>query len=289
MTPSTSRVIRTVDEMLLDAGQVHADELRAALLALGSLGTVPAPAPNAELSALLAGRNDQLAHRRRLRRRRSGVVGLAVIAGMGLGVTGVAAGVPGGSQQASMSVQHLLEGWTPSWTIAAGAPGGNGGLMPAPADASGTFEQPLPIRAEQRGKPAAPAPGRAAPETGSPADERAHTPARKATGDGGSEAGGAAANGNAPDGGAADGGAAANGAADGGAAASSDAAAKGEDSTKGHDAKGSDAQEAVNPAAPATEKSLNGKASAGKASAGKPSAGSGKPSPGAAWLKKFRR
>ncbi|UZX01800.1 hypothetical protein F8G81_03535 [Arthrobacter sp. CDRTa11] len=257
MTPSTSRVIRTVDEMLLDAGQVHADELRAALLALGSLGTVPAPAPNAELSALLAGGHDQLSHRRRLGRHRSGFVGLAVIAGMGLGVTGVAAGGPGGSQQASMSIQHLLEDWTPSWTIAAGTPGGDGGLMPAPADVPGTLNQPAPVGAEQRGKPAAPVPGHAAAQGGSPAAERAHTPARKTTSDDGSAEGGAPANRDAPDGGAA-----ANG-----------AAAKGGDSTKGQDAKGSEVQEALKPAAPT----------------GKAGAGSGKPGPGAAWLKKFRR
>ena len=93
MTPQASRLTDTVESMLLDAGQEQDTELRAALLSLGSLASLPAPSPNAQLAALLASRPDELTRRRRQRRHRnrSAIVGLAVVAGMGLGVTGVAA------------------------------------------------------------------------------------------------------------------------------------------------------------------------------------------------------
>jgi hypothetical protein len=124
-----------VEEMLLDAGQVEDSELRAALLVLGSMASLPTPAPSGKLAALLAesedgsaggaddaggvsdsGPGDELAKRRRLRVNRPTVVGLALIAGMGLGVSGVAASarVPGHS---GPFIQHLLEDWAPAWTL----------------------------------------------------------------------------------------------------------------------------------------------------------------------------
>lgn len=132
MTSPPSPLLDTVDEMLLDAGQEQDAELRAALLSLGSLASLPAPAPNPELAALLGFPPDPPSWRRRLRRHRPAIVGLAVVAGMGLGATGVAASAYGPAGKASVSVQHLLEEWTPSWSMS--------GLPPA----TGLFSQPEP-------------------------------------------------------------------------------------------------------------------------------------------------
>jgi hypothetical protein len=53
MTSNTSPLLRTVDEMLLDAGETDPD-LRATLLSLGALASLPVPAPGGELAALLS-------------------------------------------------------------------------------------------------------------------------------------------------------------------------------------------------------------------------------------------
>jgi hypothetical protein len=138
MTLNASHLLETVDEMLLDAGQSHAGELRAALLSLGTLASVPAPVPGAELAALLAGPRDELSRQRRLRRHRPAVVGLAVLAGMGLGVSGVAATASGQGQLSSPSVQQLLQDWVPAWNIAGGVQSASpsAGLWPDPLGAA---------------------------------------------------------------------------------------------------------------------------------------------------------
>lgn len=103
-----------VDELLLDAGHADAPELRASLLGLRSLADLPLPAPSAELAVLLAGSVDELALKRPLRKHRPTVVSVAVIAGMGLGVSGVAATSPNpGIRQGLVSVQNLDGGWAP--------------------------------------------------------------------------------------------------------------------------------------------------------------------------------
>ena len=137
MTPQASRLTDTVESMLLDAGQEQDTELRAALLSLGSLASLPAPSPNAQLAALLASRPDELTRRRRQRRHRnrSAIVGLAVVAGMGLGVTGVAATASAPAGKTGLSVQHLLEDWAPSWNVSG---------LPAAAPAIGTVPGPSP-------------------------------------------------------------------------------------------------------------------------------------------------
>lgn len=142
MTSNTRRLSRTVDDMLLDAGQQDAAELRAALLTLGSLAALPAPEPGAELAALLSGQTHQLARHRLLRKHRTSLVGLAVVAGMGLGVTGVAATGAAPGVDASNSVQHLLEDWAPSWSIT-GFPSANGG-------AEELTETPPPVEPESQ-------------------------------------------------------------------------------------------------------------------------------------------
>ncbi|MHA7296957.1 hypothetical protein [Pseudarthrobacter sp. MDT3-1] len=125
MTSNASSLIGTVDEMLLDAGGTDSAGLRKTLLALGSLASLPVPEPGPELAALLSGQTHQLARHRLLRKHRTTVVGLAVIAGMGLGVTGVAATGTSPDAQASSSIQKLLQDWAPGWSIA-GTPAASG-------------------------------------------------------------------------------------------------------------------------------------------------------------------
>ncbi len=169
MTPDDSHHRDTVDHMLLDAGHGEDDTLRAALLSLGSLASLPAPTPGPELAALLGAPQDQLSRRRRPGRHRPTIVGLAVVAGMGLGVTGVAASSSQQGPQAIASVQHLLERWAPSWSMAGqpaagppAEPGQGAGTAPAavtaPASGDNQGQPPLP----SAGKPASPA----SPSTG---------------------------------------------------------------------------------------------------------------------------
>jgi hypothetical protein len=156
MTLNASRLLKTVDEMLLDAGQLHDGDLRAALLSLGTLASLPAPVPGAELAALLAGPRDQLSRQRRLRRHRPAVVGLAVLAGMGLGVSGVAATASGQGQLSSPSVQHLLQDWVPAWTIAGG--------VPSASPAAGLWPDPIGSAQEGVAPAAGPAPAKSGQE-----------------------------------------------------------------------------------------------------------------------------
>lgn len=186
MTPQASRLTDTVESMLLDAGQEQDTELRAALLSLGSLASLPVPSPNAQLAALLASRPDELTRRRRQRRHRnrSAIVGLAVVAGMGLGVTGVAATGSGAAGKTSLSVQHLLEDWAPSWDVSG---------LPAAAPAIRTVPEPAPAE-PGAGRDAGPADGQqqyvAQEVPGQPAapDATADDAAKEKPGDGGADA-----------------------------------------------------------------------------------------------------
>lgn len=114
MTNSDKAAYTAVDELLLDAGHADAPDLRAALLGLRSLADLPLPQPSAELTSMLAGSADELARKRPLRKHRPTVVSVAVIAGMGLGVSGVAATSPNpGMLQGLVSAQSLDGGWAP--------------------------------------------------------------------------------------------------------------------------------------------------------------------------------
>jgi hypothetical protein len=141
----TNHLPDVVEEMLLDAGQTQNAGLRAALLALGSLASLPAPAPSGKLAVLLAESEagssagpgeedgssegaDELVKRRRLRAHRPTVVGLALIAGMGLGVGGVAASSPVPGHSGNLSIQHLLEDWAPAWSLP--VPHSHGSVLP---------------------------------------------------------------------------------------------------------------------------------------------------------------
>jgi hypothetical protein len=134
MTANTSHLLSTVDEMLLDAGETD-PALRAALLSMGAFASLPVPEPRPELAALLSVQTTQLGRHRLRRRHRTAAVGLAVIAGMGLGVSGVAATASGPKLHASPSIQQMLQDWVPAWTIADTPAGSSaaGDLPGAPA------------------------------------------------------------------------------------------------------------------------------------------------------------
>ena len=138
MTSASDNLATLVDDMLQDAGCGQDAELRDALLSLGTMASLPVPAPTGELAALLAAGvpptaevpdsgepdaeqpggppqeepgvqpQDELARRRR--RHRPTALGLVLVAGMGLGVGGVAASTtaPGGN-----AIEQVLEEWAP--------------------------------------------------------------------------------------------------------------------------------------------------------------------------------
>ncbi len=138
----------TVDQLLLDAGHTDVPELRTALLSIASLAQMQAPAPGPELALMLAGPRDELTRRRWLRKHRPAVVGLAVLAGMGLGVSGVAAtSQVSGDGAGPWSVQELTTHWSPGWTLP---------LAPVAADRGGriTWVSPLFLQTD-RAHPAA--------------------------------------------------------------------------------------------------------------------------------------
>lgn len=141
MTNSDKAACTTVDELLLDAGHADVPELRAALLGLHSLADLPLPQPNAQLAAMLAPSADELARKRPLRRHRPTVVSVAVIAGMGLGVSGVAATIPHpGIRQGLVSVQNLDGGGDPGQT--APLSGTSVPISVAPARPEQSFQGP---------------------------------------------------------------------------------------------------------------------------------------------------
>ena len=146
MTSASDKLVTFVDDMLQDAGLGQDTELRDALVTLGALGSLPAPAPTGELAALLAAADhedsagdqpngdrpdDELARRRR-RLNRPTALGLALVAGMGLGVGGVAASstAPGNS-----AMEQLMEDWAPWGNPAADAPATAAGNPAEEADA----------------------------------------------------------------------------------------------------------------------------------------------------------
>lgn len=147
MTSASDNLATLVDGMLQDAGCRQDAELRDALLSLGSLAALPAPAPTGELAALLAAGvasptaqpvpdeqhspvqqpdeqpEDELARRRR-RRHRPAALGLVLMAGMGLGVGGVAAS---STSPGSNPIEHLVEEWVPWNNASGGSPTGRTG------------------------------------------------------------------------------------------------------------------------------------------------------------------
>ncbi|MBT2594253.1 hypothetical protein [Arthrobacter sp. ISL-72] len=137
----------TVDRFLLDAGHTDVPDLRAALLSIAALAQLPAPAPCPELATLLSGPQDELTRQRWLRKHRPAVVGLAVLAGMGLGVSGVAAtNQATGDGTGPWSVQQLTTDWTPGWTLP---------VAPAAADRDGRGKRAVPLFLQLEEEPSA--------------------------------------------------------------------------------------------------------------------------------------
>lgn len=274
MTSNASPLLRTVDEMLLDAGETDAAELRAALLALGSLASLQVPAPGAELAALLSGQTHQLARHRLLRRHRPAVVGLAVIAGMGLGVTGVAAtGTPPGVQ-ASSSIQHLLQDWAPAWTIT-GTPSASGSRdhLPDPQPPAEPGSPDAPMTAQ---------PATAEPDTSVPKQTgQGRTPEPAGHGNAASPGHSTADDGGAPGN--------AGGAANGGAASQDAATGEGHDPAKAAAAELDKAGKLV--AGTLTDVAATGESltSAIVPPALTEKTGTSDAGPGSIWLKKFNR
>ncbi len=166
----------TVDQLLLDAGHLDVPDLRAVLLSIASLAQMQAPAPGPELAAMLAGPRDEMTRQRWLRKHRPAVVGLAVLAGMGLGVSGVAATsqVSGGSL-GSWSVQQLTSDWTPGWTL------------PLPPSAVGDrpagWASPLFLQLDRADPPSAHGTGKPATQTAGPEDTAVEPAPPAASGD----------------------------------------------------------------------------------------------------------
>lgn len=278
MTSNARRLIRNVDDMLLDAGQQDAAELRAALLSLGSLASLPAPEPGAELAALLSGQTHQLTRHRLLRKHRTSLVGLAVAAGMGLGVTGVAATGAAPGVDARNSIQHLLEDWTPSWSIT-GFPSASGG-------AEDLTDTPPPVEPASLESAPPTEPGTVEPAPPGNIPERAGTNAGTGTnrGPGQVNHGNAASpGGQAYDGGA--GGNAVSGTASG--AAAQDAARAGKDVDKA----AADAAAELEQAGKLVTGTLAEAATAAESLTLAPTekTEAGKAGPGSLWLKKFSR
>lgn len=153
MTSASDNLTALVDDMLQDAGLGQDEELRAALVSLGALEALPAPEPTGELAALLAAggpaQDDQLARRRR--RHRPTALGLVLVAGMGLGVGGVAASstAPGNS-----AIEHLLEEWAPWGSPTADASYNSAAGNVADGDLTGRASTGAPGGAANPGRPA---------------------------------------------------------------------------------------------------------------------------------------
>lgn len=144
-----------VDELLLDADLSDPSDVRLALLSIGSLANLAAPAPGAELAAMMAGPHDELTKRRWRHKHRTAVVSVAVVAAMGLGVSGVAAASSGFTRAPSLA--GLMGNFVPQWSAATP-------VLPAP-DAPRITTEPAPVV-----DPAAVPPATQAPAIPAPAD-----------------------------------------------------------------------------------------------------------------------
>ena len=174
MTSRDSEREAMVDELLLDADAADSSDVRLALLSMGSFANLAAPTPGPELSAMLAGPHDEVSKRRWRHKHRTAVIGVAVVAAMGLGVSGVAASSSGFTRNPSF-IDELLGNVRPQ--PAAAAP-----VLPIP-DAPRVITEPAPVvdPAAIPTIPAAgsiPVPGSVAPAE-TPAQAQAQAQARR--------------------------------------------------------------------------------------------------------------
>ncbi|KQR04878.1 hypothetical protein ASF72_00250 [Arthrobacter sp. Leaf141] len=187
MSAHDGNLRRTVAELLDDSGQQDNEALEAALMSLGGLAHTPAPAPGPGLAALLSDVPDEVARHRRLGRGKSTIVGLAVIAGMGLGATGVAASTGGHAGTGSFSVQQLLGPWVTGPANPAPAPIPDPASVPVPAPAPAP--QPGHVTA---GEPGGPSGGDSTRQSAStPGSVPAPSPVPPAVADAGADSGAA--------------------------------------------------------------------------------------------------
>jgi hypothetical protein len=156
-----------VDELMLDADLADASDVRQTLLSLGSLANLSAPAPSAELTAMLAGPHDELSKRRWRHQHRTAVVSIAVVAAMGLGVSGVAAASSGFTRNPSF-IDELMGRFQP----AVAAPD-----LPAP-DAPKITTESAPAVDPAAVPSASEAPSVPVPTPAAPAENSAQTPAQ---------------------------------------------------------------------------------------------------------------
>lgn len=286
MTPQAHHTADTVEEILLDAGLGQDADLRRALLAVGSLADLPVPAPTGQLAALLAtgtcdaaGKDaqgsdtaqgtpgDESGRHRRLRAHRPTVVGLALVAGMGMGVGTVAASSADPAHTGSPSVQQLLEDWSPSWAIRTPQAAAPGPLQEGSNDAAQDDVRLAGGTALGSEPPVAP----------QPAEESGQATAFLVPGQGGQEPGeGPAADGQ-------------DGTTERKEAAEADAAAAPEH-TGGPDAGNRNGSTPDNPGQPpADAPGVPGKTGPGPSGQGAGAAAGDNPVPGAKWREKFVR
>ncbi|MFC8041711.1 hypothetical protein ACFUOZ_20355 [Paenarthrobacter sp. NPDC057355] len=178
-----------VDELLLDANLGDARDLRQALVAVGQFADAAAPEPGKELAAMLAGPHDDVSKRRWRHKHRTAVVGVAVVAAMGLGVSGVAAASSGFTR--SPSFQGLWEGLASQQAaetpvlLAPDAP--KVSTVPAPSADPAAIPQDLqagqpvhagqPVQASQPAQPGQPGQPGPVAAAGAPAPRPAQVPA----------------------------------------------------------------------------------------------------------------
>ncbi|WP_309075327.1 hypothetical protein [Paenarthrobacter sp.] len=147
MTYRDSEREEIVDELLLDVDAANGSDVdatdadatsgvRQALLSLGSFANLAAPAPDAELSAMLEGPHDEVTKRRWRNKHRTAVVSVAVVAAMGLGASGVAAASSGFTRNPSF-IGELLGNVRPQSVAAAP-------VLPVP-DAPRVSTEPAPV------------------------------------------------------------------------------------------------------------------------------------------------
>lgn len=101
-----------LDAFMAEEGLGGDETLRDLLTPLANLATIPAPAPGKELAALMTQKHTPSSWQRWLHKHRPTLVGIAVLAGMGAGVTGVAASNP---DTASSIYRSILGENAPGW------------------------------------------------------------------------------------------------------------------------------------------------------------------------------
>ncbi|MEE2522606.1 hypothetical protein V1639_17035 [Pseudarthrobacter sp. J75] len=154
MSPLNTDPLQALDELLTQEGLADDAGLRNLLTPLAAMASVPAPSPGLELAALMARPHTAASWQRWLQKHRPAAIGIAVLAGMGLGVTGVAASNPDAAHHLYRSIVGEPGGsWVWWWETPGSLAEGQGQSVgePASSDASPSdAAEPDAFRAEQR-------------------------------------------------------------------------------------------------------------------------------------------